>query len=190
MGGHQAGGASILVRVAVLVLCLPPIQLTHFVLYMRDGLGHDHGVRMWDELTSEQYTVMINAYEEAYLNNVLDDYAARSRREQTNDPTASSDLDDEARRGLVPRFAQVVADMIDRDWIEIREPVTGRWDDAEPMSPEEIRQTLQDETAWLVDTENYSHRMVMLMTTDHWDRLADRFGRTVAEPKASATPRN
>jgi hypothetical protein len=32
---------------------------------------------MWDELTLEQYAVMVNAYEEAYLNNVMDEYGAR-----------------------------------------------------------------------------------------------------------------
>ncbi|MER7281115.1 hypothetical protein ABT369_42445 [Dactylosporangium sp. NPDC000244] len=128
---------------------------------------------MWDQLTVEQYAVMRNAYDEAYLNNVMDEYGARLQRAKTGDPSRSSNLDDDAKRRLIPHFANVVADMIDRDWIEIREPVTGRWDDAEPMTPSQLHDALHDPASW-VTTLDGTHRMVMLMRTDEWDRLLER----------------
>ncbi|WP_433049388.1 hypothetical protein [Dactylosporangium sp. CS-033363] len=126
---------------------------------------------MWQKLSPEQYAVMINAYENGYLNGVITDYDARRRRELLGDPQASSNLDDDGMRRLIPRFARVVADMIERGWIEIREPHDGRWDSGEPMSPAKIRQTLKDERTWIIDTQNYEHRMVMLVPGDRWEHV-------------------
>jgi hypothetical protein len=85
-------------------------------------IGHDRRVAVWDELTLEQYAVMVNAMEEAYLNNVMDEYGMRLRWAKTGNCRHPSDLTDEARRQLIPHFATVVADLIDRGWLEIREP--------------------------------------------------------------------
>lgn len=128
---------------------------------------------MWDELTLEQYAVMVNAYEEAYLNNVMDEYSARLQRATTGDPRRPSSLDDDAKRRLIPHFADVVAEMIERNWIEIREPCTGRWDDAEPMTRSQLHDALHDPASW-VTTLGGTHRMVMLMRTDQWDLLVER----------------
>jgi hypothetical protein len=130
-------------------------------------------VTVWDELTLEQYAVMITAVEEAYLVNVMDEYAMRLQRAKTGDRTRSSNLDDDAKRRLIPRFAAVVADMIDRDWIEMREPWTGNGGDAEPMTPAQPHDALHDSASWL-GTLDGTHRMVMLMRTDEWDRLTQR----------------
>jgi hypothetical protein len=127
-------------------------------------------VDLWDELTLEQYAVMISAYEEAYLNNVMDGYGARLQRAKTGDPGRSSNLDDEAKRRLIPHFAKVVGAMIDRDWIELREPSTGLWDDAEAMTPTQLDEALHDPASW-VKTLDGPDRMVMIMRTDTWDRL-------------------
>jgi hypothetical protein len=132
----------------------------------------DQAVSIWDDLTLEQYAVMITACEEAYLVDVLGEYGMRLEWAKTADTRRSSNLDDEAKRRLIAHFANVVTDMIAQNWVEIREP-TFDWDDAEPMTPEQIHSALHDEATWLARPDG-EHRMVMLMTTDHWDRLAGR----------------
>jgi hypothetical protein len=127
-------------------------------------------VTIWDELTLEQYAVMVCAYEEAYLNNVMDEYGMRLEWAKTGDCRRSSNLDDDAKRRLIPHFADVVADLIECNWVEIREPPTGRWDDAAPMSPGQVHDALHDSASW-VTTLDGSHRMVMLMRTEDWNRL-------------------
>jgi hypothetical protein len=135
--------------------------------------GRIVGVTTWDELTLEQYAVMVTAFEEAYLVNVMSEYGMRLQWAKTGDCTRSSNLDDDAMQRLIPHFAAVVADMIGRGWIEVREPWTGDWDDADPMTPAQQRDALHDPASWL-STLDGTHRMVMLMRTDEWDRLTQR----------------
>ncbi|BCB74470.1 hypothetical protein GCM10022251_73930 [Phytohabitans flavus] len=125
---------------------------------------------IWDELTLEQYAVMIAAIEEAYLVDVMDEYGMRLQWAKTGDRGRSSNLDDDAKRRLVPHFATVVADMVTRNWIEVREPNSGNGDDAEPMTPAQLHDALHDPTSWL-GTLDSTHRMVMLMRTDEWDHF-------------------
>jgi hypothetical protein len=125
---------------------------------------------LWDELSPEGCRVMINALEEAYLNGVIGDFLGHAEQGGavwmfSNDP--------DAIRALIPRFAEVVLDMIERDLIEIREPFDGVWDHAPPMSGEDIREALADPDTWIW-TDGAAKRMVMLMTTDHADVLLGR----------------
>lgn len=72
---------------------------------------------------------------------------------------------------MIPHFAGVVADLLARGWIDIREPRfgDGGWE-AAPMTEAQVAAALGDPDSWIsyVDRDN---RMVMLMTTDRWDDL-------------------
>ncbi|GIH21681.1 hypothetical protein [Rugosimonospora africana] len=126
---------------------------------------------VWDELTAEQYTVMINAVEEAYLNGVVYEYNRRVNGQvKVGDVLVARPISEDTVRSLIPRFAGVVADLLAMGWIEIREPHNGVWDEAAVMTEAEIASALADPDTWIshVDGDN---RMVMLMTTDRWDQL-------------------
>jgi hypothetical protein len=113
---------------------------------------------------------MINALEEAYLNGVAYDYNFQVHRVVTDGAVTAPPISEAEVRSLIPRFAQVVADLIERDWIEIREPHDGVWNNAAPMTAEQIAATLTDPDTWIWN-EDGGRRMVMLMTTDRWDAL-------------------
>ncbi|MEV0272841.1 hypothetical protein AB0H43_29015 [Hamadaea sp. NPDC050747] len=125
---------------------------------------------LWDELTPEERCIMINTLEEGYLNCVIGDFLGHA---EADGAVWISSTDADAIRALIPRFAATVASMIERDLIEIREPDDGVWDNAPPMTDAEIRATLADPDTWLW-TEGEAARTVMLMTTDHADRLLGR----------------
>ncbi|MEV6970029.1 hypothetical protein AB0M47_33465 [Hamadaea sp. NPDC051192] len=101
----------------------------------------------WDFLTPEERCVMTNALEEGYLTEVIPDFLREA--------------DTDALRVLVPHFATIVADLIEREMIEIREADDGDWDAAQPMTEAEIQATLADPGAWL-PTEDEPARRVML----------------------------
>jgi len=112
--------------------------------------------------------VMINAVEEDYLNCVIADYLGNAEHRSVVWTFNTNEI-----RGLIPRFAAVVLDMIQRDLIEIRDTAGGDWDDAPPMSEAELREALADPGTWMW-TEGGAGRMVMLMTTDRADVLLGR----------------
>ncbi|WP_166388788.1 hypothetical protein [Catellatospora methionotrophica] len=117
---------------------------------------------VWDELTVEQCAVMITALEEGYLRSVIFEYDVRTN--------AAPTLTDDAACALIPCFEEVVADLVERDWIELREPDAGQtWDTASPLTAAEIR-ALHDPDAW-VWTNDESARAIWLLTTDRWDAL-------------------
>lgn len=66
---------------------------------------------------------MVNAMKEAYLNNVIDEYDMRLRCAKGGNQQPSH-LAEHSKWRLIRHFAAVVADLIDRGWIEIREPFT------------------------------------------------------------------
>lgn len=127
---------------------------------------------VWDELTAEQYAVMINAIEDAYLNGVIYEHKLRVHGQRTAGGLAAPPISEDTVRSLIPRFTEVVADLLARGWIEIREPYNAVWDEAAPLIDAEIAATLADPKTWVWDT-NGDNRMVMLMTTDRWDQLFD-----------------
>ncbi|MFB6392754.1 hypothetical protein [Polymorphospora lycopeni] len=114
---------------------------------------------------------MISAFEEAYLNNIIDGYGARLEWARTGDTTCPSKLDDVAKRELVPRFASVVADLVERELIELTEPTFDRWDGTEPLPGERLHDALRDPASW-VDAPDGRRRMVVVTYTETWDRLA------------------
>jgi hypothetical protein len=130
-------------------------------------------VNAWAELTLEQYSVMICAYEESYLNEVMDEYGARLQRAKTGDVQSSSRLDDEAKLRLIPHFADVVKGMIDRNLVEVREARFGDWDTAELFALDQLQDVLLDPASWVKQADG-THRMIMLMRTESWDRLAEQ----------------
>jgi hypothetical protein len=109
----------------------------------------------WDSLTREEYVVMINTLEEAFLTDVIPDYLG------------TADVD--AVAALIPQFRAVVLGLIDRNLVEIRDAPFD-WDAAPVMTREEILATLTDPHTW-IRTEDGPTRSIMLMTTDHADRL-------------------
>jgi hypothetical protein len=120
---------------------------------------------VWDELTLEQRAVMVNAVEEAYLVDVMAEWRALQRWAETGSTETPSDLDDEAKRQLIPRFTDLVLDLVDRDWLQISEPVHG----ANPLTSNDLRDALADPASWISDLDG-NHRMLELMTTDRWDQ--------------------
>lgn len=137
----------------------------------RCRLGWQHRpVNVWGELAPEQYAVMVNAIEEAYLNGVIYEYNLRVNGQRQAGALVAPPISEDEVRSLIPRFAAVVADLIAKGWIEIREPHNGCWDDAAPMTQVQVAHTLADPDTWIWDSEG-GRRMVMLMATDRWDQL-------------------
>jgi hypothetical protein len=106
-------------------------------------------VSVWDELTPEQYAVMLNAIEEAYLNGVIYEYNLRVTGQRIGDALVASPISEDTVRSLIPRFAEVVADLLAKGWIEIREPHNGVWDDAASLTDAEIAATVADPKTWI-----------------------------------------
>lgn len=124
----------------------------------------------WEELGPEEYWVMINTFEEAYLNGVISDFLGHSER---CGAVWIPSTDEEAIKELIPRFRQVVRDLIDRDLVEIREPCNAIWDDAPSLDDWEIDDVLADQGTWL-RAHGSVNRMVMLMPTPRAGRLISR----------------
>lgn len=125
-------------------------------------------VTAWSQLTPEQRAVMVNAVEESFLVNVLDEWRARALWADTGSTLTSSDLDDAAQRQLIPRFALVVADLITRGWIELSE-LQGGTAEPVPLSGRALRAVLNDPDSW-VRRSDLRHRLIELITTDRWDQ--------------------
>ena len=125
---------------------------------------------IWEQLSPEERCVLINAVEEAYLNGVIADFLGQAQR---GGAVWLFSTDESAIRALIPRFAKVVSEMIRKDLVEIREPRDAIWDHAPAMTEAQIREALDDPDTW-VWVGGEAKRMVMLMTTDHADRLIGR----------------
>jgi hypothetical protein len=82
-------------------------------------------VRVWDELTLEQCAVMTLAMEETYLNGVIYYHSLLVHRMATGDAATAPPMSEAAVRSLIPHFVQVVVNLMERDWLEIREPHDG-----------------------------------------------------------------
>ncbi|EWM15502.1 hypothetical protein [Kutzneria sp. 744] len=124
----------------------------------------------WEELGPEEYWVMINTIEEAYLNGVISDFLGHSERGGT---VWIPGADEEAIRALIPRFRRVVRDLIDRDLVEIREPCNAIFDEAPELDDHEVDEVLADPGTW-VRAHGSVNRMVMLMPTARADRMISR----------------
>ncbi|AVT32589.1 hypothetical protein C6361_27495 [Plantactinospora sp. BC1] len=124
---------------------------------------------IWDDLGPEERVILQNAVEEAWLNNVIGDYLGHAEHGGLVWMISS---DEDAIRPLVPRFAAIVKDMVRRDLIALIH--TARHHDvanAPYMTDNEIDAALIDPDTWFPPT---GAGPVMLITTDHTDRLLGR----------------
>jgi hypothetical protein len=126
---------------------------------------HDQRMGVWDEMNPEQTAVMIEAIHEAFLIHVMDAWRARQRWAETGSTLTPSDLDDEAKRQLIPRFTDVVLSLIDRGWLQISEPEHG----PNPLTGSDLHDALADPASWLLNLDG-DHRVLELITTDRWDQ--------------------
>jgi hypothetical protein len=78
-------------------------------------------VNPWSIRTPEEYAVMWTARDEGMLISVLDRWRARIVWAEAGTTTVGSDLTDDLKRDLVPVFAPIVADLVDRGMIEVVE---------------------------------------------------------------------
>jgi hypothetical protein len=125
-------------------------------------------VSAWSQLTSEQQAVMVNAVEESFLIYVLDEWRARTLWAETGSTLTPSDLDDDAKRRLVPRFALVVADLVTRGWVQLSELRDGTSGPV-PLSGPGLRAVLDDFDSW-VQRPDLRHRLIELAATGRWDQ--------------------
>jgi len=125
---------------------------------------------IWDELTAEQYSVMVIALEATYLNNVIYYYNFHVNRGRPGHEVVAPAISSQTVRSLIPRFAEVTADLIERGWVELREPYSGVWEDVPPMIAEQIAEVLVDAKAWIWD-EDGDNRMVLIGSTDRFGAL-------------------
>lgn len=120
---------------------------------------------------------MLAAVDEGYLIHVMNAWRAPQVWAETGSTRNGSDLDDDARRGLVEKFAHVVAGLVERGWLELREPE----DAPEPLTGDALHEALSDPASWIYSYD-LDHRMVSLMTSGTWDRLiATETSRTVED---------
>ncbi|GAA2041284.1 hypothetical protein GCM10009839_49600 [Catenulispora yoronensis] len=126
---------------------------------------------IWDQRTAEDVILYV-AMTQGYLNEAITHYGARSSWAETGDFHVPNRLTFEEMRALVPQFATSAADLIDRDMIEIREPLDGDWDDAPQLSRAEIDAVLADPDTWLRSPDSHENiRMIWVLTTDRGDLL-------------------
>jgi hypothetical protein len=122
-------------------------------------------------LSLEQYAVMIVAEEEGYLYNVLDEYGMRLRWAKSADTRLPSDLDDDDKLALVPRFGEVLDDLVGRGWIEVYEPSAVGVNGYALVLEHRRREILSDPSNWIRrDGEDVA--MIQLVTTDAWQAMA------------------
>jgi hypothetical protein len=103
---------------------------------------------------------MINAEEEAYLANVMDEWRARTRWAETGSTWTPSDLTDLQKRELAGRFMDAVTDLVFRGWLTLHESES-------PLTDRELADALEDTSTW-ISTISGDHRMVELRTTSAW----------------------
>jgi len=126
-------------------------------------------VTAWSQLTLDQQAVMVNAVEEGFLIDVLDEWRARILWAETGSTLTGSDLDDSAKRQLIPRFARVVAELVGCRWIELNQLRDGA-PELVLLSGPVLQAVLDDPDSW-VRRSDLRHRLIGLVTTDRWDQL-------------------
>ncbi|GAA3923125.1 hypothetical protein [Actinoplanes auranticolor] len=123
---------------------------------------------IWDELSREESVVLVNALEEAWLNQVIGDYLGH--REENGIWRFSGDL--AAITPLIPGFAAIVRSMIERDLIDL--VPTDRYEDqprAPRMTDAEVDAALGDPATWLPPV---GPGPVMVIATGHVIRRIER----------------
>jgi hypothetical protein len=122
-------------------------------------------------LTPEQYAIMISAVDQAALVDVMDEYSARIRWAEAGSTLVGSNLTDDDKRGLMPRFAAIVADMVSRGWIQLTDGLPTP--DSHLLNPAEIGEALRDPYTW-IRREDEAYRLVGVFVGEAWDELVKR----------------
>jgi len=124
----------------------------------------------WPALTDEQYAIMIAAAEEASVSNILDGFRARQRWAETGSKLTPSDLDADAKRALVPRFAQVLGEMVTDGWVDLYRgfAVPG----SVKLAGDDLTAVINDPRSWLKEIDDA--QLVGMTTGDEWDRITGR----------------
>ena len=126
------------------------------------------GAPKWDRLTPEQYAVVLTAHEEGMLIHVLDGWRARQRWFETGTTLTPSDLTDDDKRALIPRFLPIVSGLKADGWIVLREHRSSA--EATPLAGGDLLETLGDPASWIWDID-MNFRAIHLDTTGEWESV-------------------
>jgi hypothetical protein len=139
-------------------------------LRLRSMLGR---MGAWPALTEEQFAVIITAYDEAAMMHIMDEFRARQRWAETGATTTPSDLDIDAKRAMIPRFARILADMVARGWVDLfrGHPAKG----SAPLTADEVAAVIDEPTSWISELDD--REFIGLTTGDEWDRLTGAWDR-------------
>lgn len=123
------------------------------------------GPSKWQSLTQEEQAVMEKAIIEGDLIEVMSRWRAAQRWRETGTTTVGSDLTDQDKVRLVPRFSEAVNRLVDAGWLTVTE-----WVDDVPssLSGDNLQQALDDPRSWVWDID-LDFRVIRLVTTDAWD---------------------
>ncbi|WP_166384531.1 hypothetical protein [Catellatospora methionotrophica] len=121
----------------------------------------------------EQVAVMHVAAEEGELRHVIGEWDLLANRLPVGRGHQPSTLTYGDRLALVPRFADIVADVVERGWIAVREPYyRDGWQCGDPMTPAALR-ALRDPQVWVLADAGPT-RLIWLEATDYWLDLSRR----------------
>lgn len=129
---------------------------------------------IWDDLDLEQYAIMVIAKEEGYLNDVIGEYGMRLRWAKTGDVRLTSNLNEGAKRALIPKFSRAVAHLLLQGFIEVSGLEGLDQNDLLLMDEDAIVAALSDWRMWI--DAGGDACMVMIATTDRWDQIAAPVG--------------
>ena len=119
------------------------------VPYSRDSISYPVP-ETWsgDAWPSDAYAVLYRAFHEGSLLEVMDGWRAPQVWRETGSSAKGSDLTDEEKRELVPRFAEVVWSLVQDGWLDVAEHVEGTrtW---VPLAGAVLRAALADPKSWI-----------------------------------------
>lgn len=124
-------------------------------------------MRIWEELTLEQYAVIVVARESGHLDDLPDEYGKRLRWAMTGDTRHVLALPEDGRERLVGRLAGAVVDLAERGWVEARSTMSARWQDTSAMSEDDLAVALARPGCWNRPPDG-RRRGLTLVTTDRW----------------------
>lgn len=117
--------------------------------------------------------MIMTAYEEAAMVHIMDEFRARQRWAETGTTETPSDLDIDAKRAMIPHFAEVLADMVARGWVDLFRgyPTTG----SVKLTADEVTAIINEPTSWISELDDWE--IIGLATGDEWDRLTGAWDR-------------
>jgi hypothetical protein len=138
-----------------------------------DARFYKPGDRKWDLLTPMQYALLLRAHDEGFLFQVMSDWRARQRWFETGSTMTPSDLTDDDKRELIPQFAEIVSDAVDRRLIELHEyEDEAKGEPAGSLGGVDLQAVLADPASWIWRAD-LDFRLIHIDTTDLWDNAKD-----------------